>query len=218
MNEVSLFGYDSNLFNTPDLGKDTLLIRQFLDDELVLRLIDTIKQIHAQAPFRHMRTAGGGRLSVSMTSCGQWGWLSDHHGYRYSACDPLTQQPWPAMPDWLYALACIAARRAGFADFDPQTCLINCYKVGSKLSLHQDKDEQQVGAPVVGFSLGIPALFCWGGQTRQKKTIQFPLLHGDALIFGGVDRLRYHGILPVPMNHHPLLKSCRISLTFRQLR
>ncbi|MDF7675557.1 DNA oxidative demethylase AlkB [Neisseriaceae bacterium ESL0693] len=212
-----LFGYDASLPPVPELGADTLLMRQFIDDSLALQIIESVKHIHAHAPFRHMTTVTGGRLSASMTSCGQWGWLSDAHGYRYSEYDPLTNKPWPSMPALWRDLAAKAASQAGFEGFVPQTCLINCYKTGSKLSLHQDKDEHHLGAPVVGFSLGIPAIFCWGGLSRQDQTLQFPLFHGDALVFGGADRLRYHGILPIKRHHHALLKSCRLSLTFRQI-
>lgn len=211
-----LFGYNTDLIMTNDLGKDTLLLRQFVTNYAV-ELLRDIKTIYSQSPFRYMTIPTGSRMSVSMTSCGEAGWISDRQGYRYSEIDPLTGKCWPAIPVLWRDLACTAAKQAGFNDFQPQSCLINHYQIGTKLSLHRDQDEQQLNAPVVGFSLGIPAVFVWGGLNRQDRQIKLPLFHGDALVFGGCDRLRYHAILPIRANTHPMLKTSRISLTFRQL-
>lgn len=182
---------------------------------LAADLLTDIRHIAAQAPFRHMLTPGGYRMGVATTSCGTLGWVSDHHGYRYSRIDPGNGQPWPAMPDSWLTLASDAAARAGFAGFVPDACLINRYVPGCKLSLHQDKDERDFSAPIVSLSLGLPAVFELGGLRRSARCARLTLRHGDILVWGGPDRLRYHGVLPLVGGTHPLLGECRINLTFR---
>ncbi len=179
-------------------------------------IVETLREIAAISPFRHLVTPGGHRMSVSMTSCGELGWMSDRKGYRYTVEDPRTGQPWPAMPKLFSKLASDAAADAGFPDYHPDACLINRYRAGNKLSLHQDKDEKDYGHPVVSFSLGLPATFLWGGFKRSDKPKRLALEHGDVLIWGGPDRLRYHGILPLAGGDHPLLGAQRINLTFRK--
>lgn len=175
-----------------------------------------IEAVVAQAPFRHMRTPGGATMAVAMSNCGPLGWISDAAGYRYSPLDPCTGQPWPALPEALRCLAVRAATAAGFPGFAPDACLINRYLPGTRLSLHQDKDERDLRAPIVSLSLGIPAVFLFGGLRRSDKTLRMRLLHGDVLVWGGPDRLRFHGILPLAEAEHPLLGAQRINLTFRQ--
>jgi DNA oxidative demethylase len=179
-------------------------------------ILEAISQIESQAPFRHMRTPGGLRMSVAMTSCGACGWVSDRKGYRYDAADPETGKPWPPMPASWRQLAHAAAAAAGFSGFEPDACLINRYQPGTKLSLHQDKDERDFNAPVVSVSLGTPAVFLFGGARRSDKPLRVPLTHGDVVVWGGPSRLFYHGVLPLKEDHHPLLGSCRINLTFRK--
>lgn len=179
-------------------------------------IVETIREIAVISPFRHLITPGGHRMSVSMTSCGDLGWMSDRKGYRYTDKDPRTGKPWPAMPQLFSELAAGAAANAGFPDFLPDACLINRYRAGNKLSLHQDKDENDFGHPVVSFSLGLPATFLWGGFKRSDKPKRLLLEHGDVLVWGGPDRLRYHGILPLADGEHPLLGQQRINLTFRK--
>lgn len=179
-------------------------------------LLAAIDDIARQAPFRHMVTPGGFEMSVALTNCGALGWTSDRRGYRYAARDPQTGQPWPPLPDCFLRLARDAAAEAGFPDFTPDACLINRYVPGARLSLHQDKDEQDYGAPIVSVSLGMPAMFLWGGHRRTDKTLRVPLFHGDVVVWGGPDRLRYHGVLPLKEAAHPLLGAQRINLTLRR--
>ena len=179
-------------------------------------ILEAIDRIAGEAPFRHRVTPGGHRMSVAMTSCGELGWMTDRRGYRYTARDPDRDRPWPAMPRLLAELAADAAETAGFPGFRPDACLINLYKPGAKLSLHQDKDERDYDHPVVSFSLGLPATFLWGGFRRKDKPRRLLLAHGDVLVWGGPDRLRYHGILPLPDGEHPMLGARRINLTFRK--
>ena len=181
-------------------------------------LIQAIEQIDQISPFRHMVTPGGLTMSVALTNCGTRGWISDRQGYRYSTTDPLSHQAWPEMPQLMRELAQHAASTAGFTNFEPDACLINRYVPGSKMSLHQDKDERDLQQPIVSVSLGIAATFLFGGLRRQDPTRRVPLTHGDVVVWGGVDRLRYHGIVPVKDNAHPLVGPQRINLTFRKVR
>ncbi|MFZ6746029.1 DNA oxidative demethylase AlkB [Undibacterium sp. JH2W] len=192
-----------------------LILRHFsVPHETVL--LDGIQQISSKHPFRQMRTPNGHRMSVAMTCCGEVGWVSDSDGYRYSAYDPENGEHWPAMPDSFYSLAVQAAQEAGFAGFKPDSCLINQYQARSRLSLHQDKDERNLGAPIVSFSLGIPATFLFGGMQRTDPVQRYHLAHGDVVVWGGPARLRYHGVAPIKEAAHPLLGTQRINLTFRQ--
>ena len=182
----------------------------------VPRLLAALEQIQQAAPFRHMVTPGGLAMSVALTNCGALGWTSDRQGYRYSPLDPDTDLPWPPLPEVLLQLAQDAAVRAGFAGFVPDACLVNRYLPGARLSLHQDRDERDYSAPIVSVSLGIPATFLLGGFSRNDKTLRVPLVHGDVVVWGGTDRLRYHGVLPVAEAEHSLLGAQRINLTLRK--
>ena len=179
-------------------------------------LLQAVQQITAQAPFRHLITPGGLRMSVAMTNCGQLGWVSDRQGYRYDPTDPDSGQPWPAMPALFATLALDAAAAAGFPGFAPDACLINRYAPGSRLSLHQDRDEGNHAHPIVSVSLGIPAVFLWGGARRADKARRIALMHGDVVVWGGPARLRFHGVLPLPEGTHLLTGAHRINLTFRK--
>jgi alkylated DNA repair protein (DNA oxidative demethylase) len=181
-------------------------------------LLPAIRALAERAPFRHMVTPGGFTMSVALTNCGALGWTSDRRGYRYSPTDPDTGQPWPAMPEPFARLAREAAAAAGFDGFEPDACLVNRYEPGARLSLHQDKDERDYGAPIVSVSvsLGMPAVFLFGGHARGDKTARIPLQHGDVVVWGGEDRLRYHGVLPLQDQPHPAFGSHRINLTFRK--
>ena len=179
-------------------------------------LLQAVQQITVQAPFRHLITPGGLRMSVAMTNCGQLGWVSDRQGYRYDPTDPDSGQPWPAMPALFATLALDAAAAAGFPGFAPDACLINRYAPGSRLSLHQDRDEGNHAHPIVSVSLGIPAVFLWGGARRADKARRIALMHGDVVVWGGPARLRFHGVLPLPEGTHLLTGAHRINLTFRK--
>ena len=168
-------------------------------------LLAAVDGVMAQAPLRHLVTPGGFTMSVAMTNCGTLGWTSDRRGYRYSAIDPVSGQPWPAMPAVFAQLAGEAAAAAGFEGFAPDACLINQYLPGSRLSLHQDRDERDLVAPIVSVSLGMPATFLFGGLARADKTARVLLRHGDVVVWGGMDRLRHHGVLPLKDQPHPLL-------------
>lgn len=181
-------------------------------------LIPALRVIVKQAPFRHLITPGGHRMSVAMTNCGSLGWVSDPSGYRYDPIDPDSGQNWPVMPEVLRRLAADAAAAAGFNDFAPQACLINRYVPGAKLSLHQDKDELDYGAPIVSISLGLPAIFLFGGQKRSDTPRRYRLEHGDVAVWGGPSRLFYHGVAPLADGEHSVLGRQRINLTFRKVR
>jgi len=181
-------------------------------------LLPALRAIVAQAPFRHMSTPGGHQMSVAMTNCGDAGWVTDRTGYRYDGVDPNSGEKWPAMPAVLRELAAEAAAEGGFEGFAPDACLINRYAPGARMSLHQDKDEQDFDAPIVSVSLGIPAIFLFGGLKRSDKPRRFRLAHGDVVVWGGPSRLFFHGVAPLADAEHALMGRQRINLTFRKAR
>ena len=181
-------------------------------------LLADVGAIEAHAPFRHLVTPGGHTMQVAMTNCGTYGWCSDRRGYRYDRIDPQSGKSWPALPPAFLQLAADAAREAGFANYVPDACLINRYAPGTRLSLHQDRDEDDRIAPIVSVSLGLPATFLFGGFARADKTVRVPLQHGDVVVWGGVDRMRFHGVLPVKPGRHDVLGEQRINLTFRKVK
>lgn len=180
-------------------------------------LFDGVTQITQTAPFRHLVTPGGYTMSVAMTNCGRVGWVSDRWGYRYDPTDPDTNLAWPAMPPAFVDLSRQAAAKGGFDAYDPDACLINRYAAGSKLSLHQDKDENDQWAPIVSVSLGLPATFLWGGNKRGDPVRRIRLEHGDVVVWGGPARFVYHGVAPLKAGEHELTGDVRINLTFRKV-
>lgn len=200
---------------TEQIGPRSFVLRGFALPSMEL-LLPALEQVLAQSPFRHMTTPGGFTMSVALSNCGSVGWVTDRAGYRYTHIDPQTGVPWPALPDPLLALAQTAAAASGFPGFMPDACLINRYVPGSKMSLHQDKNETGYEWPVVSVSLGIPATFLFGGLERSDKTQRVSLFHGDVVVWGDEDRLRYHGVLPLKHAEHPVLGEQRINFTFRK--
>jgi alkylated DNA repair protein (DNA oxidative demethylase) len=180
-------------------------------------LLEQVARIAQAAPFRHLTTPGGYTMTVAMTNCGRVGWVSDDTGYRYDRTDPDTGAPWPAMPGAFLDLAARAAAEAGFPHYDPDACLINRYRAGAKLGLHQDRDEKDAWAPIVSVSLGLPAMFLWGGKRRADPVRRLRLENGDVAVWGGPARFVYHGIAPLKDGQHPLTGTSRINLTFRKV-
>ena len=197
------------------LGPGTAILNGFAL-EVEAELVSALNAIVESAPFRHMVTPGGFRMSVAMTNCGALGWVTDRTGYRYDEIDPETGLQWPAMPPVFLRLAVSAAHTAGFPLFSPDACLINRYQPGARLSLHQDRNERDFSQPVVSASLGLPAIFQFGGSERTDKTLRIPVIHGDVIVWGGSARLRYHGVAPLKNGTHPLLRGYRYNLTFRK--
>ena len=204
----------------PPRGKEAIGPAAFVVRGFALPFVDALLpalgEVERCAAFRHLVTPGGFTMSVAMTNCGRLGWISDRRGYHYGEHDPETGAPWPAMPAVFERLAQAAAAEAGFEGFRPDACLVNRYEPGTRLSLHQDKDERHYAAPIVSVSLGMPATFLFGGLARSDKAARIPLVHGDVVVWGGPDRLRYHGVLPLEDRPHALLGSRRINLTFRK--
>lgn len=197
------------------LAEGAVVLRGFVG-ETQTALLEGVDQVAAVAPFRHMTTPGGGRLSAAMTSCGTAGWISDEHGYRYAPVDPDSGRPWPAMPEAFQALAVAAARAAGFDGFAPDSCLINRYAPGARMGLHQDRDERDRTQPIVSVSLGLPIVFQFGGARRTDPVRRVPLAHGDVVVWGGPSRLNRHGVLTLKDGEHPLTGRSRLNLTFRR--
>jgi alkylated DNA repair protein (DNA oxidative demethylase) len=197
------------------IAEGAVLLRGFarsFEGELITALRDVVEQ----APFRHMVTPGGHQMSVAMTNCGGLGWVTDRSGYRYDRLDPNSARPWPSMPPSFRELAREAAAQAGFDGFSPEACLVNRYLPGARMSLHQDKDEGDFGAPIVSVSLGLPATFLFGGLKRGDKAQRFRLSHGDVAVWGGPARLKFHGVAPLADGEHVLMGRQRINLTFRK--
>ncbi len=212
---ASLFADPAQAPSREPIAADAVLLRQCVgaDGEALLHALDGILR---QAPLRRMLTPGGRSMSVRTSNCGHLGWVSDRTGYRYDALDPLSGRPWPAMPAAFAQLAARAAATAGFAPFAPDACLINHYGPGTRLSLHQDRDERDFDAPIVSVSLGLPAIFLFGGARRSDRPRRIPLLDGDVVVWGGASRLAFHGVAPLAAGHHPVLGARRINLTFRK--
>lgn len=213
---ADLFGPDPALAGgTRRLGAQALLLYGFALP-WVDALWPALQAVIAQAPPRQLLTPGGQRMSAALSNCGAFGWVSDRRGYRYSAQDPDSGRPWPALPVSFLALARAAAAEAGFGGFVPDACVVNRYAVGARMGLHQDRDERDLSQPIVSVSLGLPAVFLWGGARRTDRAERMPLRHGDVLVWGGVDRLRFHGVAPVRTAVHALTGAVRFNLTFRR--
>jgi DNA oxidative demethylase len=199
------------------LAPGAVLLRAFAESQSAA-LLAGLQDITACSPLRCMSTRGGYRMSVAMSNCGTTGWISDATGYRYDSIDPLTSAEWPPMPRGLVELATAAAAAAGFEHFLPDVCLVSRYQPGARLSMHQDKDECDLESPIVSISLGLPAVFLFGGHRRSDRPQRVPLTHGDVVVWGGPSRLRFHGVLALKDGRHPLLGSCRVNLSLRRAR
>jgi alkylated DNA repair protein (DNA oxidative demethylase) len=213
---------NDSLWNEPaeasvePLAEGVTLLRAFCRDEAAA-FLDSIATVETASPFRQMVVPSGHTMSVAMTNCGDLGWITDRTGYRYTTHDPLTGNPWPPMPAPLLQLAQSAAQAAGFSDFTPNACLINRYATGARLSLHQDKNEQDYSHPIVSVSLGLPATFLLGTLRRTDTPRRIRIEHGDVLVWGGPARLIYHGVAPITAGTHPLTGPFRINITFRRV-
>jgi len=201
----------TSLRQSETLAEGARFLPGFAGDQ-VESLLAEIHAIAACAPFRRMQTSGGHTMSVAMTNCGAAGWVTDRHGYRYTATDPQTGRPWPDLPESFRSLATRAAAAAGYPDFIPDACLINRYEPGARMSLHQDRNEQDLAAPIVSVSLGLPATFLFGGLSRTDRPRKVVLLSGDIVVWGGPSRLAFHGIEPLAPGGVPH----RTNLTFRK--
>ena len=211
--ERDLFG--SSSADVYAIAEGATLLRGFAAAEAP-SLTSAIEGVIGAAPLRHMITPGGFRMSVAMTNCGAAGWVSERSGYRYDPLDPLTGKLWPAMPDMFLSIARRAAAAGGFNGFEPDACLINRYEPGARLTLHQDKNERDYDAPIVSVSLGLPAIFLFGGLRRKDRQRRLPLTSGDVAVWGGATRLAYHGVAPLADGDDPLTGRCRYNLTFRK--
>ena len=213
---LDLFAADALELEDEILDEGAVVLRGFATARAGA-LKDEIARVAAAAPFRHLETPGGFRMSVAMTNCGELGWVSDRRGYRYDPVDPESGRRWPALPDAMRALARDAAARAGYPGFAPDACLVNRYAPGARLSLHQDRDEKDLRAPIVSVSLGLPAVFLWGGGERGDRTRPVALHHGDVVVWGGPSRLRFHGVRPLKDGEHAFAGAHRINITFRKV-
>ena len=213
---TTLFDNDPVPRSNERLEEGAVLLRGFASAEAPV-LVEEVARVAKSAPFRHLVTPGGYTMSVAMTNCGRVGWVSNRSGYRYAPTDPDTGAPWPAIPDAFLDLAVRAAAEGGFEHYDPDDCLINRYVAGAKLGLHQDRDEKDAWAPIVSVSLGLPAVFLWGGKKRSDTVRRLRVENGDVVVWGGPARFVYHGVAPLKDGDHPLTGATRINLTFRKV-
>jgi len=197
------------------IGDGAVVLRGFVS-VCAGELLCAVEHIHAAAPFRHLTTPGGHVMSVAMTNCGDLGWVSDRRGYRYQRVDPFSDAPWPAMPDLFRSVATGAAEEVGYARFMSDACLINRYEPGARLTLHQDRNERDPSQPIVSVSLGVSAIFLFGGMRRNDRPRRIRLDHGDVVVWGGATRLAFHGVEALGEGMHTLTGRCRINLTFRK--
>jgi alkylated DNA repair protein (DNA oxidative demethylase) len=214
---IDLFAEDPEIHpRRIELAEDAVILRG-IATVIAVDLMNALGIILTHSPLRKMQTPNGYTMSVRTTSCGILGWISDARGYRYERIDPYSRQPWPPMPQTFLELATTAAKQAGFNDFIPDSCLINSYEAGAKLSLHQDKNERDLAAPIVSVSLGLPAIFLFSGNIRSEKPQRLKIEHGDIAVWGGTSRMAFHGIEPLIEGTHSLTGKQRINLTFRKV-
>ncbi|MCK0197474.1 alpha-ketoglutarate-dependent dioxygenase AlkB [Ancylobacter sp. 6x-1] len=178
-------------------------------------LVVALRQILTEAPLFVPRMPRTGKpFSVRMSNCGSLGWVSDETGYRYQPFHPESGRPWPAMPATLTALWAQLAPDAP----PPEACLINWYDPAARMGLHQDRDEEEFGAPVVSVSLGDTGVFRIGGTARTAATRSIRLASGDVLMLSGPSRLAFHGIDRIVADSSLLKQGGRINLTLRRVR
>jgi alkylated DNA repair protein (DNA oxidative demethylase) len=198
-----------------ELAPGLRLFKDYFSPEAQRALLDVLRAQLAQSPMftpRMPRTAKP--FSVRMSNCGPLGWVSDVNGYRYQATHPETGEPWPPIPDIL--LDCWAD--VAHYPHLPEACLINWYDPAARMGLHQDKDEQDVDAPVLSVSLGDSCVFRFGRGTARSPTQSVTLASGDVVIIGGASRLCFHGVDRIKPGTSTLLsRAGRINLTLRRV-
>jgi alkylated DNA repair protein (DNA oxidative demethylase) len=175
-------------------------------------LAETLLRLEG-APLYRAVTTGGKTMSVQNSNFGPLGWVSDAAGYRYQPTHPVTGRPWPDIPPALLALW------ADLADPDhpPDACLVNLYRDGARLGLHQDRDETDFRWPVLSVSLGDIAVFRLGGQRRNEPTRSLRLSSGDVCRLAGEARLAFHGVDRTLAGSSTLIPDGgRINLTLRR--
>jgi len=197
------------------IAPEVLILRRYVATP---PLVAAIERISCEAPFRRLRTRGGGQMSVAMTNCGSVGWHSDLDGYRYVDQDPDSGRRWPAMPPAFLSLATHAAATAGFPGFEPDCCLVNRYAVGTQMGAHRDFDELNMRHPIVSVSIGLPAVFVWYGAVRKGPALPVRVEDGDVLVWGGTARAGYHGVRRLAASPGVVPGAVRYNLTFRRAR
>lgn len=197
------------------LAPGLTLSRGWLDRSGQEVLIAGLREVIRAAPlFTPCMPRTGTPFSVRMTNCGPLGWVSDVNGYRYQPRHPDTAAPWPPFPDVLLK----AWREHAAFPAPPEACLVNWYEGKARMGLHQDRDEQELAAPVLSLSLGDACLFRWGGLKRNDPTRSIRLDSGDLLVIGGASRLCFHGVDRIyPGTSDLLPRGGRINLTLRRV-
>lgn len=199
--------------------KGFFLIKSRLNKAAQQEILAAARLVVKQAPlFRPAMPRSGQQFNYSMTNCGELGWVADINGYRYQKNHPVTQEPFPIMPNAIKELAIALASETGDANFYPESCLLNFYSKGAKLGLHQDNTEKNLLAPIISISLGDTGIFTLGGEQRRDKTKDYIIQSGDCIVMGGESRNYFHGFKGIVPNTSSLLKSGgRLNLTIRQV-
>ncbi|MGH6858575.1 MAG: alpha-ketoglutarate-dependent dioxygenase AlkB family protein [Methylocella sp.] len=198
------------------LAPGLTLFRRYLDDAAQQALAAEIAEAVLQAPWFVPRMPRSGQaFSVKMSNCGSLGWVSDQDGgYRYQATHPGTGNAWPAIP-----LSVLNIWRA-LASYPhpPEACLVNFYNISARMGLHQDRDEDDLAAPVISVSLGDRCCFRYGGSRRGDPANKLELRSGDIVVMGGAARLMFHGVDKIFAGSSSLLPGGgRINLTLRRV-
>ncbi len=177
-------------------------------------LEEVLARVEEAGWFQPVMPRSGRPLSVRMCNLGRLGWISDIRGYRYSSVHPDSGRPWPPIPGTLLRLW----EELAAYPHPPECCLVNHYRPGARLGLHQDRDEEEFAAPILSVSLGAAAWFRYGGRRRRDPTRRLLLESGDVLIMGGPARLLYHGVDRIlPGTGDTVPGGGRINLTLRRV-
>jgi alkylated DNA repair protein (DNA oxidative demethylase) len=198
------------------LASGVTLTSGYLNRAAQGEMLAAVGAIIAAAPLYVPRMPRSGKpMSVRMTNCGALGWVTDEaRGYRYQGTHPETGVPWPPIPE----IVLRAWRDLSGYRHPPEACLVNYYAADARMGLHQDKDEQDLAAPVVSLSLGDTGLFRIGGLKRNDPTNSVRLASGDAVVLGGEGRLAFHGVDRILPGTSTLLpEGGRINLTLRRV-
>jgi Alkylated DNA repair protein len=195
-----------------------LHLKQYLNTSQQKRFLELARQIPLISPLFQPVMPNGKQFNCKMTSCGDFGWISDRNGYRYDRLHPFTHQPFAPMPKEFSDLAIKIANSIGEFDYKPQSCLINYYPISGRLGIHQDNTEKNLVPAIISISLGDDAIFAIGGNKYSDRIHEILLKSGDILVLHGNSRLFFHGIKRiVPFTSNLLKNGGRLNFTIRQV-
>lgn len=192
-------------------------LKHYLNLPQQRRFLELARQIASTSPLFQPLMYSGKKINCQMTSCGDFGWISDRNGYRYDRLHPSTHKPFPPMPKEFSDLAIKIAKSVGEFDYKPQSCLINYYQKSGKLGIHQDNTEHNLLPAIISISLGDDAIFAIGGKKYSDPVSEITLKSGDVFVLHGDSRLFFHGIKKIIPSSNLLKNGGRLNLTIRQV-